>query len=264
HNSEAGESVIEVRNLRVLSDRGIEAVRGVNLDVRAGEILGVAAIEGNGQSELVEAITGMRPMRAGDITICNKRASGLTPGEIRSLGLSHVPEDRISTGICLAGTVSDNLIAGKHISPTFSRGGTVIIKRAVAEYARRLFDKFDIRAAGVDIPADSLSGGNMQKVVIAREFSFDSKALIISQPTRGVDIGAMEFIHKLIIDKRDAGCAILLVSADLDEIFRLSDRVVTMFEGRTTGEFKAGSIAKEDIGFYMTGARSSMESEAVM
>ena len=256
---DTGDERIRVENLQVLSDRMLPAVQGVSLSVRAGEILGVAAIEGNGQSELIEAITGMRPVRGGDVFIDGMSVSGKTPGEIRKLGLAHIPEDRIRTGVSPAASVEDNLLAGKQRTKEFSAAGVHLKRRAVHEYARKLFSQFDIRGAGVGTAAGSLSGGNMQKVVLAREFSLGADILIISQPTRGVDIGAIEFIHKSIVEKRNAGCAILLVSADLDEVFRLSDRIITLYEGKITGHFRAGEIEKADIGYYMTGARTGSE-----
>jgi len=251
----SGDTAIEVKDLQVVDNRGLPAVKGLSLQVKKGEILGIAGIEGNGQSELIEAITGLRPLRGGDVTILGHSCRGLTPSEIRELGVSHVPEDRLATGISKEADITDNLLAGKETRPEFSVKGVHLKRRTIRRYAQSLFEKFDIRGAGVDTKAGSLSGGNMQKVVIAREFSFDSPVLIISQPTRGVDIGAMESIHQLIVEKRNAGCAILLVSADLDELFRLSDRLVTIYEGRITGEFDAGEIEKQEIGYYMTGGR---------
>lgn len=251
----AGDVALEIENLQVLDDRGLPAVNGVHLSVRRGEIIGIAGIEGNGQSELAEAVTGLRPLRGGSIRLLNKEIGGLTPGQIRSAGLAHVPEDRLSTGIAKQAGVTENLLAGKQREKRFSILRTHLKKREARKYAQELYTAFDIRGAGVDVPAGSLSGGNMQKVVVAREFSFDAPVLVIAQPTRGVDIGAIEFIHRLILDKRNAGCAVLLISADLDEIFRLSDRILTVYEGRITGEFAAGGIAKSDIGYYMTGSR---------
>ena len=230
-SGECGEEKIRVEKLRVLSERMLPAVRNVSLSVRAGEILGIAAIEGNGQSELIEAITGLRPIRGGRVLIENTDIAGKTPGQIRALGLAHIPEDRLATGISGPASVEDNLLAGKQREREFALFGIHQKKRAIRAYAKKLFQKFDIRGAGVETAAGSLSGGNMQKVVLAREFSLGADKLIIAQPTRGVDIGAMEFIHRAIIEHRNAGCAILLVSADLDELFRLSDRIVTMFEG---------------------------------
>ena len=249
-----GDDAIAVSQLQVLDDRGLPAVRGVTLHVERGEVLGIAGVEGNGQSELIEAITGLRPIRGGSISILGKNTAGMTPREIRETGLAHVPEDRKKTGVSLPASLVDNLIVGKDRREPYSAAGIHIRRKPVREYAQKLFQRFDIRGAGIDAEAGSLSGGNMQKVVVAREFSFDSPVLIISQPTRGVDIGAMDFIHQQIIEKRNQGCAILLVSADLDELFRLSDRLITIYEGRITGEFLPDQIDKQQISYYMTGA----------
>lgn len=248
-----GAPQIEVEELFVRGDRGLTAVNGVSLHVRAGEVLGIAAVEGNGQSELLEAITGMRAIERGSVRVCGQSAVGKTPGEIRQMGLAHIPEDRLATGVSSAASVSDNLLMGKHTQ--FNRFGFHQNTAAIAQYAQEVYDAFDIRGAGTGVTVGSMSGGNMQKVVVAREFSFNTPVLVIAQPTRGVDVGAIEFIHKAIIEKRNAGCAILLCSADLDEVFRLSDRIVTLYEGRITGEFAAGSITKEELGYYMTGSR---------
>ncbi len=249
-----GETLIEVSGLRAVDARGIPAVRGVDLCVHAGEILGIAAIEGNGQSELADAICGLHRISAGKVTICGADATGLSPGAIRALGLAHVPEDRLATGVDAAASIEDNLIAGKQRKPEFSGLFGYMKRSSMARYAKDVFDRFDIRAAGVDTTAGSLSGGNMQKLVIAREFSFDARVLVICQPTRGVDVGAQDYIHDLIIERRNAGNAVLLISADLDELTRLSDRVATMFEGRITAEFPAG-VSKAELGYYMTGDR---------
>ncbi|MCH5188019.1 MAG: ABC transporter ATP-binding protein [Oscillospiraceae bacterium] len=250
-----GRTLIRTEDLYVQSDRMLPAVRCVSLEVREGEILGIAGIDGNGQSELVEAITGMRPIQAGRVLIDGVDVWDKVPGEVRDLGLAHIPEDHLATGLSIKSSVEENLLVGKQRLRDFAFGGWHLRRSAIHDYARKLFDKFDIRGAGIDTEAGALSGGNMQKVVIAREFSLGARALIVSQPTRGVDIGAIEFIHKSIVDKRNAGCAVLLVSADLDEVFRLSDRIITMYEGRITGSFRAGEIDKESIGYYMTGAR---------
>lgn len=251
-----GDTKIEVKDLQVADNRGLLAVRGVNLQVKAGEILGIAAIEGNGQSELLEAITGMRGILSGEAFVEGVKINGMDPGKIRALGLAHIPEDRISTGVSSPSTITENLIIGKERRVDFSKYKIHLKKSSIARYAKEISEKFDIRGAGIDTEVGSLSGGNMQKVVVAREFSFDTPVLIIAQPTRGVDVGAIEFIHQSIIDKRNEGCAILLASADLDEIFRLSDRIITMYEGKITGEFAEGEINKMDISYYMTGDRS--------
>ena len=249
------EPAIEIKDLHVADTRGLPAVRGLSLTLHRGEILGIAGIEGNGQSELIEAVTGMRSFTKGSIAINGKSIAGMNAGEIRALGVAHVPEDRLSTGVSAPADVTDNLIVGKEKLPRFSLWKTHLKKRAIRQYAKEISEKFDIRGAGIDTTVGSLSGGNMQKVVVAREFSFDTPVLVISQPTRGVDIGAMEAIHQLIMDKRNAGCAILLVSADLDELYRLSDRLVTIYEGRITGESTPDSIAKTEISYYMTGGQ---------
>ncbi|MBO4420056.1 MAG: ABC transporter ATP-binding protein [Oscillospiraceae bacterium] len=252
---EAGELALTVEKLRVRDHRGLEAVRDLSLEVRAGEILGIAAIEGNGQSELIEAITGLMPVQSGRVTVLGKDVTGQDPGEIREAGLAHVPEDRLATGLSGAATVAENLLVGKQREKRFNRWGFHQDQTAVRAYAEEVYGRYDIRGAGVEALAGDMSGGNMQKVVIAREFSFDSPVLIISQPTRGVDVGAIEFIHSRIMEKRNQGAAILLSSADLDEVFRLSDRILTIYEGQATGCFRAGEITKEEIGLYMTGSK---------
>lgn len=250
-----GEVRLEVKNLSVYDNRGLTAVKDLSLSVREGEILGIAAIEGNGQSELLEAVTGLRPCAGGTVTLCGQEATGCTPGEIRSMGLAHIPEDRIATGVSKDASVAENLLTGRQRESTFRGFGGYQKQSTIARYAESLFEAFDIRGAGIEVAAGSLSGGNLQKVVVARECSFDTPVLIISQPTRGVDVGAIEFIHKEIIQKRNEGKAILLSSADLDEVFRLSDRIITLYEGRITGEFTPDSIEKDELGYYMTGNR---------
>ena len=250
-----GAEEIRVENLTVQDNRGLTAVDGLSLSVRAGEILGIAAIEGNGQSELLEAIAGMRPVEHGKIFVHEQDGTGKTPGEIRAAGLAHVPEDRLATGLSAEASVTENLLAGKQREPRFSGFAFCQRTSSIERSASELYEKFDIRCAGVDANAGTMSGGNMQKVVIALEFSFDAPVLLIAQPTRGVDVGAIEFIHARILEKRNEGCAILLCSADLDEVFRLSDRVITMYEGRITGEFSAAEISREEIGYCMTGGR---------
>ena len=256
-----GDVLIEAKNLYAVDNRGLLAVKGLDFQIRAGEILGVAAIEGNGQSELLEAVTGLRKIEDGEVLVQGTVINGMTPGQVRKLGLAHIPEDRIATGIAAPSSVKDNLIIGKERDSKFAKWGMQLKKSTIARYAQELSEKFDVRGAGIETPVGSLSGGNMQKVVVAREFSFDTPVLIVAQPTRGVDIGAIEFIHRNIIEKRNAGCAILLVSADLDEIFRLSDRIITMYEGKITGEFKEGEIDKMGISYYMTGHRDEAGGE---
>lgn len=259
----AGEERLVIRGLTALSDRGLEALGGVDLTVRAGEVVGVCGVEGNGQTELAECVAGMRPVTGGSVVLCGRDVTGCTPGSIRRAGLSYIPEDRISMGMDVRASVAENLIVGRQRTPALSRWGIHLRRGRVKKYAQELAQAFDIRAAGVDAPAGDLSGGNMQKVVLAREFSFGSPVLLVCQPTRGVDIGATEFIHEHIIQKRNQGCAVLLISADLDELFRLSDRLVTVYEGRVTGRFLTQEITKEEIGYFMTGSREdAKEAEA--
>ena len=258
---EPGEVVIGVEELRIGDNRGLEAVCGVSLSVRAGEVLGIAAIEGNGQSELLEAICGLRRAESGHVRIGGEDVTNRSPGEIRARGLANIPEDRLATGVDKYASVTDNLLVGRQRDKEFNALGFHQKRSSIERYASELYERFDIRGAGVDTEVGSMSGGNMQKVVVAREFSYDTPALVISQPTRGVDIGAMEFIHTRIIEKRNSGCAVLLSSADLDEVFRLSDRIITLYEGRVTGEFRADSITKEEIGYYMTGHRREETAE---
>ena len=259
----AEEERLVIRGLCALNDRGLPALRGMDLTVRAGEVVGVCGVEGNGQTELAECVAGMRPVTGGSVTPCGRDVTGQTPGRIREAGLSYIPEDRISTGMDVKASVAENLIVGKQRTPAFSRLGIHLRRGQVKKYAQKLAQAFDIRTAGVEEPAGSLSGGNMQKVVLAREFSFGSPVLLVCQPTRGVDIGATEFIHERIVEKRDQGCAVLLISADLDELMRLSDRLVTVFEGKVTGRFRTADVTREEIGYYMTGGhQDEKEAEA--
>ena len=251
-----GEAALEIEGLTALDDRSLPALRGVDLTVRAGEIVGVCGVEGNGQNELAECVMGMRRVTGGSIRLLGKSAAGLSPLAIRELGVSYIPEDRVHTGMDIKASVSDNLLVGKQRDREFSLLGLHLRRGRVKRYAQELVKDYDIRVSGVDEPAGDLSGGNMQKVVIAREFSFGTPVMIVNQPTRGVDIGAIEFIHEHIIQKRNEGCAILLISADLDELFRLSDRLVTFYEGRVTGRFDAGTVTPQEIGLYMTGGKS--------
>ena len=253
---EPGEAAIEVENLQVSDSRGLPAVRGVSLSVRAGEVLGIAAIEGNGQSELLEAICGLRKPDSGRVLVCGTDVTGKHPGIVRDAGLAHIPEDRLRTGVSEEASISDNLITGRQRDKRFLRFGFHLKADAVRQYTKDLYERYDVRSGGIDTPAGDMSGGNLQKIVVAREFSFDTPALVIAQPTRGVDIGASEFIHERIMEKRNHGCAILLSSADLDEVLRLSDRIITLYEGAITGEFEAGAVTRELLGYYMTGDRT--------
>ena len=250
-----GAEVLCIQDLKALDDRGLIAVHDIDLTVHAGEIVGVCGVEGNGQTELAECIMGMRPRLGGTVALNGQDLKGLGPGAIREKGISYIPEDRLRTGLSAKASVTENLLVGSQRKAEFSVWGIHLRRKEIKRHAQTLAHEFDIRATSIEEPISALSGGNMQKTVIAREFSFGSPVLLVCQPTRGVDIGAVEFIHEHIIEKRNEGCAILLISADLDELFRLSDRLVTVFEGKVTGRFDIGTMTKEEIGYYMTGGR---------
>lgn len=249
------EIVFRVENLKAKDNRGLMALKGINFDLKAGEVLGIAGIEGNGQSELLEVLTGLREKEDGDFYVEEVSIAGKTPKEIRNFGIAHVPEDRLSMGLSEGASVAENLLMGNQENEKYKNKAMYLNKAKIKDNALDLIKKFDVRTPSEEVLVGNLSGGNMQKVVIAREFSFDTPILIISQPTRGVDIGAIEFIHSQIIEKRNQGVAILLISAELDEIFRLSDRILTIYEGEITGEFKQEETTRAEIGLYMTGRR---------
>ncbi len=257
----AGAPALAVENLSALNGRNLPALRGVSLSVRAGEIVGVCGVEGNGQTELAECIAGMRPVTGGRVTLCGADVTGQSPRAIRRKGLSYIPEDRMSMGMDAKASVADNLLVGRQRDRAFAWAGIHLLRGRINRHARELAQAYDIRTSGVDELTGSLSGGNMQKVVIAREFSFDSPVLLVCQPTRGVDIGATEFIHEHILEKRNQGCAILLISADLDELFRLSDRLVTLYDGQITAAFRTEEIDKPSISYYMTGAKQEAKAQ---
>jgi len=263
-----GDVVLEIRGLRVDSDLGVEAVRGVDLEVRTGEILGIAGVEGNGQSELVDTLMGLRRAKAGTATVGGQSLlSGApitktAPAYARDGGVACVPEDRRERGLVLPYTVADNLILGLQDTPQFSRVGVLSFGH-IRTWARRLVKQFDVRPGRADIPAGNLSGGNQQKVVLAREFSEDPKLLIAAQPTRGLDVGAAEFVHERLVEKRDAGTAILLVSAELDEILELSDRIAVIYEGEIMAVYKAGQATEDQIGLLMTGGAEKAAEQSI-
>ena len=275
-----GDPVLVIEGLDVLSDRGVPAVRGLDLTVRQGEIVGIAGVEGNGQTELIEALTGLRPAQAGIATVNGRsllsgsrpdsRSAGLSrllrlkppPAQARAAGVAYVPEDRRERGLVLGYTVSDNLILGLEGSPKFSHSGILRFGR-IFSWARELVSRFNVRPPRIDVPVGNLSGGNQQKVVLAREFSEDPDLLIAAQPTRGLDVGAAEFVHERLVDKRDSGTAILLVSAELDEIMSLSDRIAVIYEGQIVEIFDAGEASEDQIGLLMTGGSQRTAEQSI-
>ncbi len=250
---QTGDEMLRVQNLYAWNQQGKLAVKDMSFSLKAGEILGVAGIEGNGQSELIQVLTGMSERAGGHIYIRGQKVEKASPDAMRQKGLAHVPEDRIATGLAMGATLWENLLMGSQNKKQFKGPLYWLKKKETLKSADEKIKKYDVRTSSAQELAQNLSGGNMQKMVVAREFSFDTPILIIAQPTRGVDIGAIELIHQEIMQKRNQGAAILLLSAELDEIFRLTDRVMTMYEGEKTGEFITREVTRMELGLYMTG-----------
>jgi ABC-type uncharacterized transport system ATPase subunit len=249
--SQPGEQLFRVSDLVVRDDRGLEAVRGVSFDVRAGEIVAIAGVDGNGQSELIDAVTGLRRPAAGRVQVAGHDVTTRGVRETLDAGQAHIPEDRHLRGLVLDFTLAENLALHDFRRPPSSKLGWLFPSRLI-ERARRLLREFDVRGGGPETPASSLSGGNQQKVVVARELDRDPQVLIAAQPTRGLDVGAIEFVHRRLVQERDEGRAILLVSLELEEVLSLADRILVMFEGRIAGEYGPETSA-EELGIAMTG-----------
>lgn len=247
-----GPVTFKVENLTATSDRGVQALRGVSFELRQGEILGVAGVEGNGQSELVEVLAGTRRATGGRVLLGDQDVTAANAREEREAGVGHIPEDRRGVGLVLHFTVAENLVLGRERSPLFAWQEIVLRLRAIVEWALRLVKEFDIRTPSIETPASALSGGNQQKIIVAREMGSRPKVLLASQPTRGVDIGAIEFIHRRLVAERDEGTAVLLVSAELDEVTSLSDRIAVMYEGRIVS-IEPANTPEERLGLLMTG-----------
>jgi simple sugar transport system ATP-binding protein len=247
-----GERVLQVEGLRVLDHRGQAAVDNVSLDVRAGEIVGVAGVEGNGQRELVGALTGLNHVDSGRIDIGGVDVANAGARAINELGVAHIPEDREKDGFVAGYSIADNLVLTSYNREPFARRGIRQFE-AVDERAARLVEQFDVRTPSIRTPVKSLSGGNKQKVIVARELADKDKLVIASQPTRGVDVGSIEFIHNQLVAARDHGAAVLLVSAELDEIFSLSDRIAVIYEGKVVGVLDAADATRERVGLLMAG-----------
>ena len=255
--SHPAEPVLHVEDLRVNDDRGQEIVQGVSFDVRAGEIFGIAGVAGNGQTELVEALTGLRRAHHGRVLLNGEDQTKSGPRKLQSAGMSFVPGDRQRFGLVLPFSLADNLVLTQYDEAPYARG-IMRNESAVAEWAERAIVEYDIRTPSANVAVSTLSGGNQQKAVVAREFSRDLSILVLDQPTRGLDVGSIEFIHKRVIAKRDEGAAVLLVSAELDEIMELSDRIGVMFDGQLVTIVEARTAVKEEVGLLMaTGARDA-------
>lgn len=250
--SKAGETILEVQDVWIPSQKETSKIRGMSLHVKEGEIVGIAGIDGNGQSELVEAITGLRRVEKGKILLNGTDITNVSPKKARESGLAHIPEDRNIRGLNRAMTIEENLIAVRLDQPPFTRG-MLLNHGAQDQYSEEMVEQFDIRPADYRLPTSSLSGGNAQKVVVAREVSMNKKLLVASQPTRGVDIGAIELIRNTLEKAKKQGAGVLLVSAELEEIISLSDRIIVIHEGKITGEMRADEANENNLGLLMMG-----------
>ncbi|WP_171315717.1 ABC transporter ATP-binding protein [Enterococcus cecorum] len=246
------EVVLSVQDLVVKENRGLEAVKGLSLEVRAGEVLGIAGIDGNGQSELVQALTGLRKVESGKVTLNGDDITNQRPRKITLEGVGHVPEDRHKYGLVLDMTLAENIALQTYFTDPLSKNG-ILNYNEINEYARDLMQEFDVRAASEIVPAKALSGGNQQKAIIAREVSRDPDLLIVANPTRGLDVGAIEFIHKRLIDQRDKMKAVLLISFELDEILNVSDRIAVIHGGKIVGIVDSKETNEQELGLLMAG-----------
>jgi ABC-type uncharacterized transport system ATPase subunit len=258
-----GEVVLEVLGLTGQDARQQTVLRGVDLFVRAGEILGVAGVQGNGQTELVEVLTGLRPATGGTVRILGEDVTNATPRRITELGVAHVPEDRQQDGLVLTFPIFDNMVLSTYYLEPYAEGPVIQFDEVYA-YADRAVKEFDVRTPSIILPAQTLSGGNQQKLIVAREFSRPIKLMIAAQPTRGLDVGSIEYIHNQIVRKRDSGAAVLLVSVELDEIMALSDRIAVMYEGRIVGTVDADKVTREELGLMMAGAGVKEQEEVTV
>jgi len=247
-----GAVTFKVEKLTATSDRGMPALKGVSFELHEGEILGIAGVEGNGQSELMEVLAGTRRASGGRVLLGDKDVTTFDAKTERAAGIAFIPEDRRGTGLVLSFSIAENSILGRERAPSFSWHQFVLRLAAIRDWARRLVKDFDIRTPSIDVAARNLSGGNQQKVIVAREMGNRPRVLLAAQPTRGVDIGAIEFIHRQIVHERDEGTAVLLVSAELDEIRSLSDRIAVMYEGRIVS-IESPDTPEERLGLLMTG-----------
>jgi ABC-type uncharacterized transport system ATPase subunit len=257
-----GPVALAVEGLTANSDRNVPALRGVSFELRQGEILGIAGVEGNGQSELIEVLAGTRRSTGGHIRLNGREVTSLGARATRRAGIAHIPEDRRGAGLVLNYSVADNLVLGRQRSLQFSWQGLVLRVKAIFAWAKRLIAEFDIRTPSAETMARALSGGNQQKIIVAREMASGPRVLLAAQPTRGVDIGAIEFIHRRIVAQRDEGVAVLLVSAELDEIRSLSDRIAVMYEGRIVS-IEPAETPEERLGLLMTGGGEPERKAAV-
>src|SRR5204863_1512338 len=253
-----GATELNVKDVSVLNAEGGKRLNDVSFAVRQGEILGIAGVEGNGQTELIEALAGLvaTSQLSGEISLEDRDITGSDARSRREFGIAHIPEDRHRRGLLLDFSLAENSILGVHYrKPIVSFAGVFLDDQAIRSRCAKIIEAFDVRPTNQDLPARALSGGNQQKLIIGREFDLHPKLLLVSQPTRGVDIGAIEFIHRKLVGLRDAGAAVLLVSAELEEVLSLSDRVLVMYQGRIVGEVDPQQVEQEEIGCMMTGTK---------
>jgi ABC-type uncharacterized transport system ATPase subunit len=253
--SEPKDVILSVENVTTMGNRGVHALNGISFEVRAGEILGIAGVEGNGQTELIEVLTGLRKVQEGTIRLNGKEITNQSPRVISESGLSHIPEDRHKRGLVLDFSMSENMVLETYFHPEFNQNGFLNYE-AIDKHAERLIKEFDVRTPSIHTPARALSGGNQQKAIIAREVDKNPDLLIAAQPTRGLDVGAIEFIHKRLIEQRDKGKAVLLISLELDEIMNVSDRIAVIYEGKIVGIVDPKETNEQELGLMMSGGKT--------
>ena len=250
-----GEVALKINDLSYISETGRMMLNNLHFNLHYGEILGVAGVEGNGQTELAEVLSGLRSATTGTAVIAGKNILNTTPRNVRLSGLGHIPEDRLTNGVALKASIFENLIVDRYFKPAFMRGMSIDYKKVYTQ-GKDLIKEYDIRTRDGFVPLGALSGGNMQKVIVAREFTSDPKVLIAAQPTRGIDVGATEFVRRKLVQKRVDGTAVLLISADLSEVMSISDRIIVMFEGQITCVIQnSPDLSEEELGYYMLGVR---------
>ena len=257
-HGEPGQVVLSVENLAVADERGLPAVRGISFEVREQEIVGIAGVSGNGQSELALALAGLMPVSGGQVRLGGRLVHNLKPRDLSKLGLAHIPEDRQRMGVILPFSVAENFILHEYYRPPYVHRG-FLASRKIANHAWDLVKKFDVRLSDVEDEIAHLSGGNQQKAVVARELHRDPRFMLVNQPTRGIDIGAMEFVLQQILEHRDAGAAVLLISTELEELFAVSDRILVMYEGEIVGEVPPDRRLVEEVGLMMAGKQIEHE-----